>query len=71
MTETLHREAIFPRIDGIRKNLKKLEELAKLDFEAFCQGDALDLAHHKDVVKRDAMMRITIASTAVERYANW
>lgn len=46
MTETIHREAILPRIDGIRRNLKKLEELAKLDFEVFCQGDALDLAQH-------------------------
>lgn len=42
----LEREAILPRMDGIRKNLKKLRELAKLPFEKFSTGDPYDLAQH-------------------------
>ena len=42
----LEREAILPRIDGIRKNLKKLEELSTLPFEQFSEGDPYDLAQH-------------------------
>lgn len=42
----LEREAIFPRIDGIRKNLKKLELLLELPFEQFSTGDSFDLAQH-------------------------
>lgn len=42
----LEREAILPRMDGIRKNLKKLEELSVLPFEQFSQGDPYDLAQH-------------------------
>ena len=41
----LEREAIFPRIDGIGKNVKKLQELAKLPLEKFT-GDSFDLAQH-------------------------
>lgn len=46
MTIPLEREAIFPRIDGIRKNLKKLGELAKLSPEAFRADDPYALAQH-------------------------
>ena len=46
MTPPLAREAIIPRIDGIRRNLKKLEELAKLPLKQFSQGDPFDLAQH-------------------------
>ena len=46
MSPPLEREAILPRIDGIRKNIKKLGELAKLPFEKFSTGDAYDLAQH-------------------------
>ena len=46
MTQTIHRESLFPRIDGIRKNLQKLTELSKLDFETFKSGDVYDLAQH-------------------------
>lgn len=42
----IEREAIFPRIDGIGKNLKKLEELSRLSFEEFSVGDPFDLAQH-------------------------
>lgn len=42
----IEREAILPRIDGIRKNLMKLEELSLLPFEQFSQGDPYDLAQH-------------------------
>jgi hypothetical protein len=42
----LEREAILPRLDGIRKNIKRLKELAKLPFKDFAQGDPYDLAHH-------------------------
>jgi uncharacterized protein YutE (UPF0331/DUF86 family) len=42
----VEREAILPRIDGIRKNLKKLAELASLPFDQFCSGDPYDLAQH-------------------------
>lgn len=46
MTLPLEREAILPRIDGIRKNLKKLGALAQLPLEKFSQGDDFDLAQH-------------------------
>lgn len=42
----VEREAILPRIDGIQRNIKKLEELAKLPFEHFSTGDPYDLAQH-------------------------
>lgn len=46
MTPPLAREAIFPRIDGIRKNLKKLEDLASLPEAQFFQDDPFALAQH-------------------------
>lgn len=46
MNATVEREAILPRIDGIRKNVLKLETLAKLPFNEFSSGDAYDLAQH-------------------------
>lgn len=46
MTPPLSREAILPRIDGIRKNLQKLGELARLPFDTFSSGDPYDLAQH-------------------------
>lgn len=46
MTLPLEREAIMPRIDGIRKNILKLQELGKLPFEKFREGDSFDLAQH-------------------------
>lgn len=46
MTLPLEREAIMPRIDGIRKNILKLQELGKLPFEKFREGDPFDLAQH-------------------------
>lgn len=46
MTPPLSREAIIPRIDGIRKNLKKLDGLARLPFDKFSSGDPYDLAQH-------------------------
>lgn len=46
MTPPIEREAVLPRIDGIQKNLKKLEKLAKLPFEEFSDGDPFDLAQH-------------------------
>lgn len=42
----LEREAIFPRIDGIQKNLKRLEALGTLSLEEFSSGDPFDLAQH-------------------------
>ena len=42
----IEREAILPRIDGIRKNLRKLTALVSLPFESFSQGDPYDLAQH-------------------------
>lgn len=46
MTAVLEREAILPRVDGIRKNLKRLESLASLPLSQFSSGDAYDLAQH-------------------------
>lgn len=46
MTPPLAREAILPRIDGIRKNLEKLAGLAKLPLKEFSKGDPFDLAQH-------------------------
>ena len=42
----IEREAILPRLDGIRKNIKKLKSLAQLPFEEFSTGDPYDLAQH-------------------------
>lgn len=42
----IEREAILPRIDGIRKNLLRLEKLASLPFSHFQEGDSFDLAQH-------------------------
>lgn len=42
----LEREALLPRLDGIRKNLTKLQALGKLPPEQFGSGDAFDLAQH-------------------------
>lgn len=46
MTIPLEREAILPRVDGIRKNLAKLSKLGDLPFEKFESGDPFDLAQH-------------------------
>ena len=42
----LEREAILPRIDGIRKNLERLERLGKLPLKKFSAGDDFDLVQH-------------------------
>jgi uncharacterized protein YutE (UPF0331/DUF86 family) len=46
MSPPLEREALFPRIDGIRKNLKKLAELAQLPSAEFQSDDPYALAQH-------------------------
>lgn len=46
MNLPLEREAILPRIDGIRKNLAKLRELGVLSFDDFKTGDPFDLTQH-------------------------
>lgn len=46
MTLPLEREAIMPRLDGIRKNILKLQSLGQLPFENFKDGDSFDLAQH-------------------------
>ena len=46
MTHTILREAIIPRIDGIKKNIKRLRQLGKLKFMEFSSGDSYDLAQH-------------------------
>lgn len=43
---SVEREAVVPRIDGIRKNIRKLEQLAALPLDQFRDGDAFDLAQH-------------------------
>lgn len=45
-SQILEREAILPRLDGIQKNIIKLKELSKLEFEKFSHGDPFDLAQH-------------------------
>src|SRR3989338_11644856 len=42
----VEREAILPRLDGIRKNVKKLRSLGQLPFKDFSTGDSYDLAQH-------------------------
>ncbi len=42
----LEREAILPRVDGIRQNLVRLYELGKLPLDDFSTGDNYDLAQH-------------------------
>jgi uncharacterized protein YutE (UPF0331/DUF86 family) len=46
MNRALEREAILPRVDGILKNIEKLETLAKLPLKEFSEGDPYDLAQH-------------------------
>lgn len=46
MTLPLEREAIMPRIDGIRKNIAKLRKLGELPLEEFKTGDSFDLVQH-------------------------
>lgn len=46
MTLPIEREAILPRIDGIRRNIEKLRNLGGLPFETFRTGDSFDLAQH-------------------------
>ena len=46
MTLPLEKEAIMPRLDGIRKNLEKLRRLGNLPFVLFREGDSYDLAQH-------------------------
>ena len=45
-TIPLERESLFPRMDGIRKNVRKLESLSQLPLEEFSVGDSFDLAQH-------------------------
>ena len=40
------KEALFPRMDGMQKNIKKLEKLSRLSFQDFCKEDNYDLAQH-------------------------
>ncbi len=42
----IEREAIFPRIDGMTRNIQKLSDLSKLSLEDFMEGDGFDLAQH-------------------------
>ena len=46
MTLPLEREAVLPRIDGIRKNIQRLQKLGELPLEDFQEGDSFDLAQH-------------------------
>ncbi|MFA5946091.1 MAG: HepT-like ribonuclease domain-containing protein [Patescibacteria group bacterium] len=46
MNLPLEKEAILPRLDGIRKNIAKLRSLGELPIEKFETGDAFDLAQH-------------------------
>ena len=46
MTGTILREAVLPRIDGIRRNLQRLKRLGGLEHEEFCEEDNLALAQH-------------------------
>ncbi len=46
MTQPLEREAILPRMDGIKKNIAKLRTLGELPIEQFSSGDAFDLVQH-------------------------
>lgn len=46
MTLPLEREALLPRIDGIRKNIAKLNDLGKLSLAQFSTDDPFDLAQH-------------------------
>lgn len=42
----LEREAIMPRMSGIRRNLVKLRNWGELPFEQFKRGDTFDLVQH-------------------------
>lgn len=42
----LRREAMLPRIDGIQKNLIRLQEFSRLPFEEFSKEEVLDRVQH-------------------------
>ncbi len=46
MTLPLEREALMPRIDGMRHNLERLRSLGRLPLADFRSGDNFDLAQH-------------------------
>jgi uncharacterized protein YutE (UPF0331/DUF86 family) len=46
MTGLILREAILPRMDGIRRNVGKLRRLAQLSEETFLEEDNLALVQH-------------------------
>jgi uncharacterized protein YutE (UPF0331/DUF86 family) len=46
MTLPLEKEAIMPRLDGIRKNIVKLQLLGELSLTDFRTGDNFDLTQH-------------------------
>lgn len=55
----LEREAIFPRVDGIHRNLKRLEALGALSLDDFSKGDAYDLAQHHLRLALEGMFHIS------------
>lgn len=46
MTQPLQREALMPRINGIKKNLQKLKAFGKLPFKTFIEENNFDLTQH-------------------------
>lgn len=46
MTVPLEKEALLPRIDGIRRNIARLRKIGALPPGEFRSGDAFDLAQH-------------------------
>lgn len=58
MTLPLEKEAIMPRLDGIRKNLAKLQSLGELLLTDFRTGDNFDLAQHHLRLALDGVFRL-------------
>lgn len=58
MTQSLQREALMPRINGIKKNLQKMGQLGKLSFQEFKKDDNFDLAQHHLRLALEAIFHI-------------
>lgn len=58
MTQPLQREALMPRINGIKKNLQRMGQLGKMSFQEFKKDDNFDLAQHHLRLALEAIFHI-------------
>lgn len=59
MNSSLRKESLFPRIDGIQKNVFHLQEFSALSFEKFGKEEILDRVHHHLRLALEGVFHIT------------